>query len=181
MKLLIVDLRVLRAQLEAEGQQVVEAVDGVEALEILHRVPVDGVISDILMPRMDGYRLCMEVRRDPALAALPFILYTSTYNSPSDRKLAESVGADAYIAKPAPCGRLIDAVMAAGKTPRPPAIDAIEPEQPAPLMKQYSEVLIRKLEEKGLELERTHEGLVESRARLSGLIASAMDAIIAVD
>lgn len=186
MKLLIVDdhdinLRVLRAQLEAEGQQVVEAVDGVEALEILHRVPVDGVISDILMPRMDGYRLCMEVRRDPSLAALPFILYTSTYNSPSDRKLAESVGADAYIAKPAPCGRLIDAVMAAGKTPRPPAIDAIEPEQPAPLMKQYSEVLIRKLEEKGLELERTHEGLVESRARLSGLIASAMDAIIAVD
>jgi CheY-like chemotaxis protein len=42
---------------------------------------------------MDGYRLCMEVRSRPAIACLPFVLYTSTYNSPGDRTLAESLGA----------------------------------------------------------------------------------------
>jgi diguanylate cyclase (GGDEF)-like protein/PAS domain S-box-containing protein len=187
MKLLIVDdhdinLKLLRAQLEAEGHVVEQAVDGVEALEALEREPYDGVVSDILMPRMDGYRLCMEVRSRPALVRLPFVLYTSTYNSPGDRKLAESLGADAYLAKPAATAHILEALAAAmrgrpaGAERRVPALT-----EPAPLMKQYNEVLIRKLEEKGVELERTHEGLLETQARLSGLIASAMDAIIAVD
>lgn len=185
MKLLIVDdhdlnLKLLRAQLESEGHVVAQAVDGIEALELLERETFDGVVSDILMPRMDGYRLCMEVRSRVAIARLPFVLYTSTYNSPGDRKLAESIGADAYLAKPAPVGRIIAALAAAaaslGEAKRGPAIA-----EPAPLMKQYNQVLIQKLEEKGLELERTHEGLLETKARLSGLIASAMDAIIAVD
>ena len=187
MKLLIVDdhdlnLKLLRAQLEGEGHQVVAAADGVEALEILGREPVDGVISDILMPRMDGYRLCMEVRSDARLVHLPFVLYTSTYNSPGDRELAESLGADAYVHKPAPTSRLIGAVVSAANSRQagaPPPAPAVH--EPQPLMKPYNEVLIRKLEEKGLELERTHEGLAESQARLSGLVDSAMDAIIAVD
>jgi diguanylate cyclase (GGDEF)-like protein/PAS domain S-box-containing protein len=190
LKLLIVDdhalnLKLLRAQLEGEGHEVVDAADGMEALEILEREPVDGVVSDILMPRMDGYRLCMEVRARPALAALPFVLYTSTYNSPSDRELANSVGTDAYISKPAPVAAVLAAINAASRRDaRPPghrAHDAPAPLEPAPLMKQYNAVLVRKLEEKGLELERTHEGLLESRQRLAGLIDSAMDAIIAVD
>ena len=187
MKLLIVDdhdlnLKLLRAQLEGEGHAVLEASDGVEALEVLDREPVDGVISDILMPRMDGYRLCMELRGRPQLAALPFVLYTSTYNSPGDRKLAESLGADAYIHKPAPTRQLVDAVQSA--TPRRSSAGAptVAPiAAPEPLMKQYNEVLIRKLEEKGLELERAHEGLVASQARLASLVDTAMDAIIAVD
>ena len=62
MKILIVDdnmvnLKLIRAQLEAEGHVVTQALDGVEALEWLDGHPVDAVISDILMPRMDGYRL----------------------------------------------------------------------------------------------------------------------------
>lgn len=188
MKLLIVDdhelnLKLLRAQLEGEGHEVVEAQDGVAALEALARAPVDGVVSDILMPRMDGYRLCMEVRARPGTARLPFILYTSTYNSQGDRQLAESIGADAYIAKPAPVSRIVAAVLAAADKARSADRPRVAPAAavPEPLMQQYNAVLIRKLEEKGEELERTHEGLLESQARLSGLIASAMDAIIAVD
>ena len=69
MKLLIVDdreidLTLLRAQLEAEGHAVVDAANGVEALEALDRERLDGIVSDILMPRMDGYRLCVEVRKN---------------------------------------------------------------------------------------------------------------------
>jgi CheY-like chemotaxis protein len=65
----------------------------------------------------------MEVRARPALAPLPFVLYTSTYNSPGDRELAESVGADAYLTKPAPTVRLIEALTSAqARRPVPPVV-----------------------------------------------------------
>jgi CheY-like chemotaxis protein len=68
MKILVVDdvavnRKLLHATLEAEGHTVVSAANGLEALELLEREPVDAVISDILMPRMDGYRLCHELRQ----------------------------------------------------------------------------------------------------------------------
>lgn len=72
MKTLIVDdgganPKLLRVQLEAEGHVVVEAVDGIEALDLLRREFVEGVIADILMPNRDGYRYCDTFRRDPKL------------------------------------------------------------------------------------------------------------------
>src|SRR5437870_4841750 len=101
MKILIVDdnpnhRRLLRLTLEAEGHNTVEATDGLEALSALARQPVDAVISDILMPRMDGYRLCHEIRRREPLRSLPFIFYTSTYTSPADAKLGADLGADKF-------------------------------------------------------------------------------------
>jgi CheY-like chemotaxis protein len=56
--------KLLRAVLEAEGHQVIEAADGVEALDLLERQPVDAIIADLLMPNLDGYRLCREVRQN---------------------------------------------------------------------------------------------------------------------
>src|ERR1019366_9212833 len=115
MNLLIVDdqptdLKLLRAQLEAEGHAVVEAHDGVDALALLERQRVDGVISDILMPRMDGYRLCYEIRKHARLRDLPVIIYTSAYTSPSDEKLALDMGADKYLKKPASVETLVAAL-----------------------------------------------------------------------
>jgi len=186
MRLLIVDdhetnLRVLRAQLEIEGHDVLDAANGVEALRVLEREPVDGVISDILMPQMDGYRLCLEVRKSKRLASMPFVLYTSTYNSPADRKLAESAGADAYVEKPAPTNVILDALRAAAGRAAPHAVRDPATEIESPVLKQYSEALVRKLEEKSQDLMRAHEGLVQIEARLSGLVASAMDGIVAID
>jgi CheY-like chemotaxis protein len=106
MKILIVDdiatnRKLLRVTLEAEGHTTVEAADGVEALQILARERVDAVISDILMPNMDGFRLCHEIRKSERLHALPFIIYTSTCTSPGDIKLTQAVDADKYLTKPA--------------------------------------------------------------------------------
>src|SRR5579872_5366402 len=114
MNILVVDdiavnRKLLRAMLDAEGHTAVEAADGVEALQILYRVKVDAVISDILMPRMDGYRLCHEIRTNERLRELPIVIYTSTYNSASDEKLAFSLGADKYLKKPA----RVEAILAA--------------------------------------------------------------------
>jgi len=173
------NVRLLRAQLEAAGREVIEATNGVEALERLQEKAVCGVISDILMPRMDGYRLCMEVRKMPRFAALPFLLYTSTYDSPADRELARAAGADAYIPKPAPVSVLLEALATASQRVRGAPVPMAELEDP--VLKQYSESLIRKLEEKSIQLGEAYEGLAQTEARLSGLVESALDAIIAVD
>ena len=80
--------KVLRVTLEAAGLRLFEAWNGVEALAMLERQKVDAIISDILMPRMDGYRLCHEIRNHARLGDLPIIIHTSTFLSPGDEKLA---------------------------------------------------------------------------------------------
>jgi len=55
--------KLLRAVLEAEGHAVITAGDGLEALDLLERHPVQAIISDLLMPGLDGYRLCREIRQ----------------------------------------------------------------------------------------------------------------------
>lgn len=84
--------------LEAEGFRVLLAVDGVDALDLLRREPVNLVISDVQMPRLDGFGLLRAVRADPALAKLPLILVTSV-DHPDDVRRGLDLGADAYIIK----------------------------------------------------------------------------------
>ncbi|MBI3886948.1 MAG: response regulator [Opitutae bacterium] len=118
MRILVVDdhatnRKLLRAQLEAERHAVVEAGDGQEALAVLERDPVDAIVSDILMPNLDGFGLCHAVRQHERFHALPFIIYTATYTSPSDMNLAQAVGADRYLTKPAPVGAMLAALREA--------------------------------------------------------------------
>ncbi|MEW6753425.1 MAG: response regulator, partial [Candidatus Latescibacterota bacterium] len=102
--------KLLRVTLEAEGFAVVEASDGVEALALLGQHGVDAIVSDILMPRMDGFRLCSQVRHSPRFGHLPLLIYTATYLSPSDEKLARQMGADEYLRKPVPTRELVEAL-----------------------------------------------------------------------
>ena len=81
MNILIVDdnptnRKLIRAQLEAKGHVVMHAEDGMEALKVLDLRQIDAVISDVLMPRMDGYRLCEEIRRSARHHGLPTIIYS---------------------------------------------------------------------------------------------------------
>ncbi len=105
MTVLIVDdlptnLKLLRAMIESTEISVFEAGNGVQALEVLQREQIDAIISDVLMPKMDGYQLCREVRRHPNLRNLPFIFYTSTYTSDSDERMSLELGADRFLTKP---------------------------------------------------------------------------------
>jgi two-component system cell cycle sensor histidine kinase/response regulator CckA len=92
--------KLLRAVLEAEGHAVIAAADGYEALGVLERHPVDAIICDLLMPNLDGYRLCREIRQDRRWFNIPFICYTAIYGSLNDEKRAFDLGADAYLRKP---------------------------------------------------------------------------------
>jgi CheY-like chemotaxis protein len=176
MNILIVDdiatnRKLLRVTLEAEGHQTFEAADGLEALQVMDREQVDGVISDILMPNMDGFRLCHEVRNNEKLKDLPFIVYTSTYNSPADQKLAQTVGADQYVMKPAPTETLLEALAAARRAPGQCAAPRPQVEE-AYVLKQYSQALVHKLEEKNSELQRSLEALQRAHDRIVELNSS---------
>ncbi|MBI2421290.1 MAG: response regulator [Candidatus Hydrogenedentes bacterium] len=157
MNVLIVDdrpinLKLIRAVLEGEGHAVCEAQDGLEALAVLGRTPVDAIISDILMPRMDGYRLCYEIRRSERLRDIPVIIYTATYTSPGDEKLALHAGADKYLRKPAPPGELAEALREVTRGGAARAQYQTRPMEDVGLLKEYSEQLVAKLEEKNIEM-----------------------------
>jgi PAS domain S-box-containing protein len=143
-----INRKLLVAQLEAEGHTLFEAADGVQALAVLETAPVEVVISDILMPVMDGYRLCGEIRRSPSFGHLPFIFYTATYTSPADEQLCRELGADAYLRKPLAIQELLKAIENAVVAPRPKAVRVQEQD----ILKEYSERLIFKLEQKNAEL-----------------------------
>ena len=104
-RILIVDdieenLELLRILLEGHGYEVEQASNGSEAMaKALEKVP-DMIISDVLMPIMDGYALCSKWKADERLKRVPFIFYTATYTDPRDEQLAINMGADAFIVKP---------------------------------------------------------------------------------
>jgi two-component system chemotaxis sensor kinase CheA len=88
----------LQTILERAGYQVQTAVDGMEALAMLKEVEFDMVVSDVDMPRMNGFTLTEKIRSDARLFGLPVVLVTSL-NSPADQRHGLRVGADAYIMK----------------------------------------------------------------------------------
>jgi signal transduction histidine kinase len=144
--------KILRLLLEAEGHAVTEAGNGISALESLDGERIDAVISDILMPEMDGYRLCYEIRRSEKFGHVPFIVYTASYTSESDEKLAFQFGVDKFIRKPASNNDIVkslyDVLATAGKRNQK---DMKIPAEAA-VMREYSQVLVRKLEETIVEL-----------------------------
>lgn len=89
----------VKATLARSGLQVVEASSGPEALNILGTRPVDVVISDVVMPDMDGYELVRRIRKDPRVSAIPVLLLTSR-GDVADKVAGFEAGADDYMVKP---------------------------------------------------------------------------------
>ena len=180
MKILIADdsrlnRKYLRLLLTEEGHKVVECADGLAALKSLTFDKIDAVISDILMPHMDGYRLCYEIRKNPALSPIPFIAYSATFTSPADEKVALDIGADRFVRKPAMPEVIIKALHEAVETRAGRATQCREPDQ-LEVMKEYSEALVRKLEEKNSELVQSNAALNERvvLAEFNGQVNSAL-------
>lgn len=89
----------LRRTLSQAGFQVLMAKNGIEALETLKKQPIDLIISDVNMPKMDGYELCRIIKQDAQLCRIPLILCT-TLADPMNLIKGIEVGASNYITKP---------------------------------------------------------------------------------
>ncbi len=148
------NLYMLEALLRGHGHTVDSVSNGLDALRLAERGVYDLVISDILMPRMDGFQLCRELKKDDRLRHLPFIFYTATYTDPKDASLALSLGADRFLIKPLEPDAFIREVneVMARKATLPPPPD-VEPEDESIYLKEYNARLIAKLEKKMLDLE----------------------------
>ena len=167
-KVLVVDdrepnLLYLEALLRGHGYDVDLAHHGAEALALAHSAPPDLVVSDLLMPVMDGYSLLREWKSDGALRQVPFIVHTATYTHPEDERLAWDLGADAFVLKPAEPDELIRRIQEVleRRTAHVPIGFRDDTAPETGLLKAYSESLIRKLEEKTLELEASNRQLQE--------------------
>lgn len=91
--------RTIDRSLRAGGYRVVVAHSGVEALQIARRHPPDLMVLDVLMPGMDGYEVCHQVREDPILKDLP-VLFLTAKGREEDRVAGLRAGADDYLRKP---------------------------------------------------------------------------------
>ncbi|MFN3986001.1 MAG: EAL domain-containing protein [Rhodocyclaceae bacterium] len=95
-----INRELLAVVLRARGHRVVEASDGLTALEMVRRERPDLVICDILMPGMDGYAFVRALRGDPQMAATPVVFCSAHYLEPEARQLARACGVREVLTKP---------------------------------------------------------------------------------
>ncbi|HJS20199.1 MAG TPA: response regulator [Anaerolineales bacterium] len=104
-KLLIVEdipdiLALIKTTLEFKGYKIVTARNGQEALDAIEQERPAIIITDILMPKMDGFSLVHQLRIDPATRDIPVIFLSATYVTPEDKAFALSLGVTRFIEKP---------------------------------------------------------------------------------
>jgi PAS domain S-box-containing protein len=164
--ILIVDdktenLYLLQSLLNSSGFRTISARNGAEALGLLRNSIPDLIITDILMPVMDGFTLCRECKSDEILKNIPFFFYSATYTDSKDEEYALSLGADRFIPKPQEPDVFIrvitDFLEEIKRTTIPPKKIIHQPE--SIILKEYNEVLIRKIEDKMLQTEKSEREL----------------------
>jgi len=172
MKILVVEddenSRVLQHTiLEAGGHSVVSAANGREALVKISEGAPELIISDIMMPEMDGYALCRAVKSNPDLVHIPFVFYSATFTSSGDQQLAAELGGSRFLIKPMDPDAFLASI-------RELLLDGIPPEVPPiiqPLDKdamdvKYANTISRKLDKKVEELKHAHSQLALTQTRL---------------
>jgi DNA-binding response OmpR family regulator len=115
-RILIVDdepdlLTVLRFGLEAAGFEVVQASDGEQALGLARQLVPDLMILDLMLPRMDGYKVCRALKSDARYRGVPIFILSARSGEP-DRRMALDMGADEVHTKPYDMKALIERVRA---------------------------------------------------------------------
>ena len=181
------NLYLLRQLLESKGFAVEEARHGIDALTRARQNAPDILITDLLMPEMDGYTLLRQWKADLRLQRIPSIVYTATYTDPEDANMAREIGADAFVVKPAEGDELLDIVhqtlLRANADMR--ELTPAPPMPPDHGLSTYNAYLIRKLEKRSLEMEalaaerqQAIEALQASEAQFRALADHSLDMIL---
>lgn len=179
MRVLIVDdlaynRRSLKGVFQSAGYQVATADDGESALRIIRTDHPDVVLTDILMPNLDGFQLCRAIKTDANLARIAVVFYTGSYTDARDREFGMSLGAAAYLVKPLEPRELLAEVSRALGQPEPtlqPRTHQVETFSTA-----YADRLASKLQDKVAELQKTYLALEESYTGTVAALALALSA-----
>lgn len=128
-KILIVDdeiniRRVVREYAEFEGYEVAEAENGMEAVNLCHENDYDLIIMDVMMPRLDGYSACKEIRKTKKIP----VIMLSARGEEYDKLFGFEIGVDDYVVKPFSPKELMARVKVALKRNQPP-VDVIKPDK----------------------------------------------------
>jgi putative two-component system response regulator len=172
------DRQLLRFILETMGHDVIEASDGEQAFELACAHNPDLILSDILMPRLDGFGLCRRLQQDPGRRHIPFVFVTATYGEPRYRRFAEDVGAVRLLLKPYEAeqmrvlvGEVLDNAVRLDATQRFRRLPETD------FHMRHAEAVCAKLEEKVRELEEANELLRASEMHTRELFAAVIQTI----
>lgn len=150
-------LQLLEVTLKFKGYPVITATNGEEALAITERDHPALVITDILMPKLDGFSLVQKLRTNPRTRQIPIIFLSATYVTPEDKAFALALGATRFLEKPVDTEEFlltVAEVLTMGQSdPQPPLAES-------EFYKGYRERLENKLRHKNTQIARTERLLV---------------------
>ncbi len=145
----------IEVQLKLRGYYVHTARDGQDALAVMAAEKPAVIVTDILMPRMDGFALAHQVRSDPQTAGVPIIFLSATYVSAEDEQFALTLGADRFLPKPVDSDELFVAVADALTGQE----HAAQPMPEREFYTGYRERLQSKLRQKAAQMARSRQQL----------------------
>ncbi len=171
--------------LQGSGHEVTAVADGVEALEKVLTQTQDMIISDVLMPKMDGFQLCREVKRSNTLRKIPFVFYTANYTSKKDEEFGLSLGADRFVVKPVEPVQFMEIIESLFKDYKnglltPSSEISVEMDEEF-YLEGHRERLINKLQDKLVELEEANKAQKESESKLRSILSSIIDLVFVFD
>ncbi len=183
MKILIVednetDRKIIRLTLQRHGyDQILEAKDGEEGLILAREQRPDLIISDVLMPRMDGFRFLKALKDDEILKTVPVIFYSAVYTGDKEIRLAESLGVSKFILKPKEPEELFNElekiIKGESVLPEPKIIHEEEQE----FLNKYTDVVAAKLDQKVKELQSAYEEMRSKEEEWEQIFNSVGDAV----
>ncbi|MEO8166801.1 MAG: response regulator, partial [bacterium] len=203
LRVLLVDdiaenLLLLEEVLSDQGYDTVSVTSGAEAMQQLEVKPFHAIIADAMMPSMDGFQLCKEVKESGKYSQTPFIIYTGNYVDKEDQNFAKTIGVDAYVMKFDGLASLVQSVndltRRSGCASEAGAADLTLKDFIAPnidghtFLERHHAIIVKKLEEKMVELEmyaetlsRKNREIQASEARYRNLFEHASIGIFVLD
>ncbi len=169
-------LELLDVTLRFKGYEVMTAHNGEEALDVIEKQRPALVITDILMPKMDGFTFVYRLRSNPVTQGIPVIFLSATYIAPEDKDFALTIGATRFLEKPIDNDELLSTIsdlLSQSSSPLPPPLNEHE------FLKSYRERLEIKLGQKSAQIARTQRLLESLPAdQKPGFVATLKQSII---
>ncbi|HRS98329.1 MAG TPA: response regulator, partial [Smithella sp.] len=165
---------------KSQNFDVTGVVNGALALEAARKNPPDIIISDILMPVMDGFMLCREWKKDETLKNIPFVFYTATYTDSQDEKLAMDIGADLFLIKPCEPDVILKKIrdlLAQREAEKNRLAAENKASEEKFILERYNISLFRKLESKVHDLEAANLRIQESEAKYRSIFLNSLSGI----